>query len=238
MVNAKTVLAICAVALVAFVAGGALKAQQRPSADSAAQAQLAYLADRQAIADGLQRYIRGIDRHDKELVRSVFWPEARIDLGTPEGRDEYVDREEAALATYASHQHHVTGQTVDLQGNTAHVESYVFFFALPRDTSGDVKGPATPGHANPNEKTRLGSGRYLERWEKRNGEWKILTREYVHDLSVDVETVDYCKTRPCLGRWDRNDLSYQRPLQPLTLEQRKALGEANMKQTRSPGKAP
>ncbi|MEJ1966662.1 MAG: hypothetical protein WDO56_36020 [Gammaproteobacteria bacterium] len=65
-------------------------------------------------------------------------------------------------------------------------------------------------------KTEVGSGRYIERWEKRNGEWKILVREYVHDLTVNAETVDRCGTQPCFSRWDRGDLSYVRPLQPLT----------------------
>jgi hypothetical protein len=225
--------------LVAFWPAPALFAQQQPPSDSTAlarlQAQVEQLADRQDIADTLQRYIRGIDRHDKELARSAFWPEAQINMGTPYGRDEYVDHEEAALAAYASHQHHITGQTVDLQGNTAHVESYVFFFALPRDTRSDERGRATPGHAKVSEKNRLGSGRYIEKWEKRNGEWKILVRAYVHDLSVDADTVDYCSTRPCLTRWDREDLSYVRPLQPLTAEQRRARAEAN-KKTRTPSR--
>jgi len=199
------------------------------------QAQVERLSDRQAIADTLQRYIRGIDRHDKDLARSAFWPDAQINMGTPYGRDEYVDHEEAELARYASHQHHITGQTVDLQGNTAHVESYVFFFALPRDAKKDQVGPLTPGRVPANTKTRLGSGRYIERWEKRNGEWKILVRAYVHDLSVDADAVDYCDTRPCLTRWDREDLSYVRPLMPLTAEQRRARAEANQK-TRSPAR--
>lgn len=227
--------AVCGVGLLLLTARS-IEAQQKPAADAAStvaslQARLEQFEDREAIVDGLQRYIRGIDRHDKELVRSVFWPEAKIDLGTPMGREEYVDREEASLATYAAHQHHITGQTFDIQGNRAHVESYVFFIAVPRDTSGDTVGPATPGRALTTQKTQLGSGRYLELWEKRGGEWKILIREYVHDLNTFSESDDYCARRPCLGRWDKKDLSYQRPLQPLTLEQRKALGEANKKTT-------
>jgi hypothetical protein len=196
------------------------------------QLQVGELKDRQDIADVLQRYIRGIDRHDKDLARSAFWPDARIDLGTPMGRQDYVNHEEKALAAYAAHQHHITGQTVEIDGKTAHVESYVFFIAVPRDRHLDEAGPATPGHALTGEKTEIGSGRYIERWEKRNGEWKILVREYVHELTVKGDTVDHCSARPCLSRWDRGDLSYVRPLEPLTLEARRARAEAN-KKTRS-----
>ena len=183
--------------------------------DKKIQADVTYLMDRQQIADTLQRYIRGIDRHDKDLARSAFWPDARINMGSePQALDEYVNHEEGLLATYLAHQHHITGQTMEIQGNTAHVESYVLFLALPHNVA---------------EKTEVGSGRYIERYEKRKGEWKILVREYVHDLTVHAETVDYCATRPCLGRWDREDLSYVRPLQPLTAEQRRARAEARKK---------
>ena len=224
--------ASCAIFMALWLAGCGRETQPQAASDAAEIAQLREqltdLRDRQEIVATLQRYIRGIDRHDKELVRSAFWPEARINLGTPNGREEYVDREEAALAAYAQHQHHVTGQTIDLQGNTAHVESYVWFIAVPRDTSKDTPGPAaTPGRTLVSSDTQLGSGRYIERWEKRNGEWKILVREYAHDVNAFAKTDDYCGKRACLTRWDNKDLSYARPLEPLTPEQRSALAESN-----------
>jgi hypothetical protein len=191
--------------------------------------QVAYLTDRQAILDVLVRYTRGVDRHDKDLVRSAFWPDARINLGRPMGREEYVDDEERVLATYAVHQHHITEQNVEIDGAGAHVESYVLYIAVPRDRAADSVGPATPGRALTSEKTEIGSGRYIERWEKRNGEWKILVREYVHDLTVHGDTVDYCGTRPCLTTWDRQDLSYLRPLEPLSQEAKRARAEAHGK---------
>jgi hypothetical protein len=191
------------------------------------------LKDRRDIFEASKRYTRGADRHDKDLVRGAFWPEATISYGTPMSRDEYVDWEENTLAGYAAHQHHITGQTVDIEGDTAHVESYVIYFLVPRDRSADTVGPATLGHASTSEKTHLGSGRYLERWQKRNGEWKILVREYIEDLSLKGETVDLCSAGSCLGSWDRNDPSYARPLQHITPEQRRARGDAN-RQPRHP----
>jgi|GEM_PF-163827 len=196
---------------------------------------LAYLSDRRDILDALMRYTRGADRHDKDLVRSAFWPEATISHGKPMPLDEFVTWDDSRLAGYAAHQHHVTGQTVDIDGNTAHVESYVVYFLVPRDRRADGVGAATPGRSLTSEKSLVGSGRYVERWEKRNGEWKILVREYVEDLTLKGETVDYCSTRVCLGSWDRNDPSYLRPLQALTEEQRRARGEASRKPTSPQG---
>lgn len=230
-------MAVLAVAL-AFIIAGAPEAQQAGSAVSTRIAALqegiqeldprvAFLKDRQDILDVSKRYTRGADRHDKDLVRSAFWPDATISYGTPMSRDEFVDWQERELSDYAGHQHHVTGQTVDFDGDTAHVESYVLYFLVPRDRSVDETGPATPGRALESEKTHLGSGRYIERWERRNGEWKILVREYVEDLSLEGETVDLCGSRNCLGTWDRNDPSYMRPLVHLTPEDREARAEVN-----------
>jgi hypothetical protein len=195
--------------------------------------QVRYLKDRRDIFDVAKRYTRGADRHDKELARSAFWPEATISLGTPMGRDEYVDWEERQLAGYAAHQHHVTGQTIEIDGDTAHVESYVIYFLVPRDRTADVVGPASLGRALTSEKTRLGSGRYIERWERRDGEWRILVREYVEDLALLGDTVDLCSEGRCLASWDREDPSYWRPLEHITPEQRRARGDAN-RQPRHP----
>lgn len=188
---------------------------------------VAYLKDRRDIFDTAMRYVRGADRHDKELVRSAFWPDATISYGQPMGRDQFVDWQERALSDYAAHQHHITGQTVDFDGDTAHVESYVLYFLVPRDRTADVAGAATPGRGLESEKTHLGSGRFIERWERRDGEWKILVREYIEDLALEGETVDLCASRTCLGTWDRNDFSYMRPLEHITPEQRQARAEAN-----------
>jgi hypothetical protein len=98
---------------------------------------------------------------------------------------------------------------------------------VPRDRSADAVGAASLGHARTSEKTHLGSGRYIERWERRNGEWRILVREYVEDLALNGETVDLCSSGDCLGSWDKTDLSYVRPLEYQSAEARKARGDAN-----------
>jgi len=192
-----------------------------------------YLRDRRDIFDVAKRYTRGADRHDKELARSAFWPEATISFGTPMSRDEYIDWEERELAGYAAHQHHVTGQTIEIDGDTAHVESYLIYFLVPRDRTADVAGPASLGRALTSEKTRLGSGRYIERWERRNDEWRILVREYVEDLALLGDTVELCSEGRCLASWDREDPSYWRPLEHISPEQRRARGDAN-RQPRHP----
>jgi hypothetical protein len=90
---------------------------------AALEPRLAYLSDRRDIFEASKRYTRGADRHDKDLVRSAFWPEATVSYEKPMKLDEFVTWDESRLAGYAAHQHHITGQTIEIDGTTAHDES-------------------------------------------------------------------------------------------------------------------
>lgn len=204
---------------------------------SSLEGQAQYLRDRNSILDVSRRYTRGVDRHDKDLVRDAFWSDASVSYGTPMPVDEYSDWQERILRGYAAHQHHVTGQTVEIDGDTAHVESYVLSLFAPRDHSADQPGQATPGRAAMGEKTLLSSGRFVDRWERRGSEWRIAVREYIADLELRGETVDLCATG-CLARWDRTDLSYVRPLERLTSEQRTERRDAGRQPTAPPREPP
>lgn len=167
--------------------------------------ELGYVRDRQAILDCLKRYTRGADRHDVELIKSAFWPDASISYGRPISVEEFAKWGNSLhAAKYVQNQHHITGQTVDIQGNIAHVESYVIYFLL----SGD----------NTTGTNTIGSGRYIEQYEKRNGEWRIKIREYIPDVLFEGTTpIDMCPPElGCLGKRDHSDISYMRPLKPMT----------------------
>lgn len=166
------------------------------------EAEVTYLRDRQAIYDVLKTYTRGTDRHDADLIRSAFWPDAKVSYGRPVSLEEFVKWGiEGHTRGYEQNQHHITGQTVEIDGNVAHVESYVVYFLLAGKKPGD---------------NIIGSGRYIERYEKRNGEWRIAIREYVRDVLFKATPVrDLCpEPTGCIGKRDRTDLSYMRPLVP------------------------
>ncbi len=161
-----------------------------------------YLRDRQAIADVLARYARGTDRHDAELIRSAFWPDAKVSYGRPVNLDEFVQWGiEAHAKNYEQNAHHITAQNVEIDGNVAHVESYVVYFLLAGKKS---------------DQNLIASGRYIEKYEKRNGEWRIAIREFVRDVYYKATPLrDLCpEPQGCMGKRDRTDLSYMRPLVP------------------------
>ena len=173
------------------------------------------LQDRQAIHDCLMTYSRGIDRLDRELLLSVYHPDAVDDHGVFVGGPEaFVDWAFGMhSSTHLSHQHCIFNYTVDLAGDVAHTEAYYMFIGMNRT-------------GNP---TTMSAGRYIDRFEKRGGRWAIAARVCVRDwapLEQIPETLDQSAmtavpltpevealARGCAAiSRDRNDVSYQRPV--------------------------
>jgi hypothetical protein len=162
--------------------------------------QLQRLIDRQAILDCIHRYCRALDRHDDELLASVFHADA-IDNHGPwvGGRDAFVQwaNHEVHEGLF-SHQHHVTTHSCEIDGDVAHTETYILYV-----------------HRQGDGRTVLfGGGRYIDRLERRNGEWRIALRRLVMDFSAtgDGSQFDGSNGYPT-GTWERSDVSYQRPLE-------------------------
>jgi hypothetical protein len=94
-----------------------------------------YLLDRLDIYDCLVRYTRGLDRHDSDLIASAFWPDAQVNYGTLFSglRDEFVAWANELESQNEYHAHHIGTQTVDLDGDIAHVETYVLYIVRTRE---------------------------------------------------------------------------------------------------------
>jgi ketosteroid isomerase-like protein len=160
--------------------------------------QLQLLLDRQAIADCVHRYCRGIDRSDVDIVASCYHDDAVDDhghyVGSGRGLGEWAnDRMRALLGN----QHHITTHNVELAGESAHSEAY--YFVTMRQPDGT---------------TKLVSGRYLDRLERRDGEWRIAERVCMVETIADVPTADMddADRTYAPAAKDRSDRSYERPL--------------------------
>ena len=187
--------------------------------DEQAKSIIQELWDREAIRQCLNRYARGVDRFDRDIILSVFHPDA-IDehgkfVGTP---PEFVNwalgqHSEAHL----SHQHCLLNHTCEFDGDTAYAETYFTFVAMYRE----------------GKPFRMNGGRYIDRFEKRSGEWKIAYRICLRDWGMMDERPDmsdlssFTSTRASLSdeervfmnggpaaKRDRSDPSYWRPLHP------------------------
>ncbi|MET0246426.1 MAG: nuclear transport factor 2 family protein [Sphingomonas sp.] len=159
--------------------------------------------DRADIQACLLRYTRGVDRHDRATMLSSYWPEAYDEHGVAEGvAADFVDWALGWHGKYQSkHQHVITNSTVELDGDTAHGETYYIFWGENRE------GPPT-----------LAFGRYVDRFERRQGEWRIAHRVCVNEFTgnfaaapVPPEWAELLyKSGP--NRRDAGDVSYVRPL--------------------------
>lgn len=206
------------------------RAQQR-DADAAAVAEIeaaigvleldiAALLDHEAIFANEFEYDRGLDRHDESLISSVFWPNAALIYGPRVPVSELPTWSNDIHSQSAAHKHHVTTFSLDFEGEQAHAEVGLLYASnVPRDKSFDTAGDPTPGRVSRNAVATLGSGRYINRYEQRDGDWRISVHEYVQDVSISLEAVDVC-ARSCIGRWDTSDISYLRPLRPLSTDER------------------
>ena len=154
------------------------------------------LADEAAILAAVHRYCRGVDRADAELTRSAYHPDATDDHGAFKGpAHEFAERVNAAhAARWSSTMHVVSNHSVVIDGEAADAETYVIAYLRRIDGSGlDVVG-----------------GRYLDRFERRDGHWRIARRVYVCEWSVAwpighslIDAGTYVQ-----GRRDGDDPSY------------------------------
>lgn len=132
-------------------------------------ARLQMLLDRAAIEDCLVRYCRAVDRCDPELLRGVYWPGAIDDhifwRGTAES---FIDYCMPILRSRDQTLHSVCNFLIRIEGAEARVECHFHAYERIRRKSG-----------RSNDLTMW--GRYLDRMEKRDGEWRIAERKVVLD---------------------------------------------------------
>lgn len=126
--------------------------------------------DEQAITDLLARYCRGIDRLDPRLIESCYWPDAVDDhifyRGGPAGFIDYVVPYLRPMRT----QHFIANVMIDFVSPTlATGETYaIAYHQLPTRFAAE----------------ELVAGvRYLDRFERRDGEWRIAERVLCIDYS-------------------------------------------------------
>ena len=130
---------------------------------------------RHEIYDLLCDYMRAQDRLDPILHRSVFHDDATTDYGAAYGGgpDGFVAFAQGVLTPHLAN-HHMIGQAkIEIEGDVAFGE--IYFQAHHRISEGGE------------ERDLFVSGRYIDRYERRTGCWKIAHRS---------EKVDWIRDEP------------------------------------------
>jgi hypothetical protein len=89
------------------------------------------LADRAAIRDVMIRYARGLDRRDFDMVRSCFTSDAYADYrGRAASGIDNIVRNLSRIDRFQGTTHFMGDQLIDIQGDTADVETYAIDYLL------------------------------------------------------------------------------------------------------------
>ncbi len=141
---------------------------------------LARLVDRVEIEEVLARYCRGVDRCDLDTLVDVYHEDAVDDHGTfvGNGREFAAWAVNGAAKVWHSSHHSVHNVLIDwVDADTAHVESYVLAFN---------RRSARPGDEDP-KLVEIFAGRYVDRFERRDGVWRIAHRLALRDVDTLVD---------------------------------------------------
>jgi ketosteroid isomerase-like protein len=122
-----------------------------------------------AIREAALRYCQGIDRCDADLVKSSYHPDAYDDHGTFKGNAwEFADHAAKSLQRFAATKHVITNHSITVDtATTASGEIYVTAYHLI-----DQDGAKS---------LYTWWGRYLDKYESRDGDWRIVHRTVVHE---------------------------------------------------------
>jgi hypothetical protein len=143
-------------------------------------AQLQLLLDRSAIREVLVRYYHGADSGDEAVVRSCFTQDVRAhyDGRTPvAGLDALMAQiplfRNLACGACTICTHFMGNlRFLQLGADAAETEAHVFAFLVVPEGGGNV--------------VNMRSLRYLDRWRREAGDWKIAVRQHTLDWSCQV----------------------------------------------------
>jgi len=156
----------------------------------------------EACREASRRYSYGVDRLDVAVMKSAYWPDGTDDHGVFVGNAwDFCDRVVGSHDVWEWTMHTMSNHRVEIDADGEHArgEALTIAYLFLRDDR------------------RLSTfyGRYLDSYERRNDEWRILHRVCVHHGSTveavpDAMRLDVAEFRQ--GSFDRP--STNRPIGP------------------------
>jgi hypothetical protein len=159
---------------------------------------IAELVDERDIRNVLTRYCRGIDRIDMDLVRSCYHPDAIDEHGTIGGSvQKFTEHIGKSLHRHDTTTHFIGNILIDLRGDHAFAETYCIATHRKKQPDGDIH-------------EHVVGVRYCDRFEKRDGAWKIAHRKALMDwASIHDGGSEWPEFATYLhGSKDRSDPAY------------------------------
>jgi hypothetical protein len=171
-----------------------------PATEMTLEEQVALLIAKEEIREVIARFARGVDRLDWELQRSCYHDDAHDHHGVYDGPiDGFIEFGKQWLPEWTeSTTHSVMNCLIQVDGETAAAETYVIGYHRGTFPETGVLSDL------------IVAGRYVDRFERRDGRWLIADRTFVFDWSR-VDPVGEIYEPPqggAVGSRDRADPSY------------------------------
>ncbi|MFT3721116.1 nuclear transport factor 2 family protein [Pseudorhodoferax sp.] len=161
------------------------------------------LLDKEEIRDAICRYARGVDRGDMAAVRTAYHPDAWDEHGADfAGRvDDFIPWVEKRLAGNDNSMHFLGQTLIEFAGpDLAVAETYFASRRLLHPVPEAYAGIVGASDAV----AREGWGRYVDRFERRDGQWRVAHRTVV--MEAFSHSIALGGKRPAQGgTWGRRD---------------------------------
>jgi hypothetical protein len=157
------------------------------------------------IENCLKRYARGVDRRDWDMVRGCFHFDATDHHGEFHGTvDEFITWVSKRHEFVPFSMHYLLNCLIEFQtSDVAFVETY--FWAIQRRDATD-QAPDTDFEV---------FGRYVDRFEKRFGVWRVAQRQVAYDSTRQTASTHHLrKLVGVIGQRDKTDAIYQQEQSP------------------------
>ena len=164
------------------------------------------LLDKQALHELVSRLARAVDRCDKEMILSCYHPDGYDDHGPFKGTPEEFADWVVPASHWARYYHFVGAELFEIDGDVAFGDVYVSVYLdevtlAPYQPGFDPENPPPP-----TGRMLTMAGRYLDRYERRDGEWRIAKRIAVLDWCWDPQFHEVYGG--AVGTKDRSDPMY------------------------------
>lgn len=153
------------------------------------------LLARQEITDVIKRLARGTDRLDEELMASCYHPDGFDDHNSFRGSGTEFARWVCDVLPHFDATHHfIADPYIRIEGDVAQCDTYCIAHHV-RGDSDMVLGL-----------------RYVDRFEKRDGAWRIAKRvcafDWTYTIPIDASRSFRFEEDFTVGRRDRTDITY------------------------------
>lgn len=154
------------------------------------------LEARAEITDVIKRLVRGTDRLDQELIASCYHPDGFDDHNSFRGSGVAFAKWVCDVLPHFDATHHfIADPYIQLQGNTAKVDTYCIAHHVRADSD------------------MVLALRYVDRFERRDSQWLIAKRvcafDWTYTVAIDPSTSFPFSPDFTVGHRDRTDITYQ-----------------------------